>query len=154
MLHTRRAGFTLVEILIVVVILGILAAIVIPQFSRASSDATKSSLRRQVQMINNNIELYRVQHAGLFPTSDPSSPMGEGGPNDGWGALIGDNYLKEVPVNMYTGSRLLIAGSATSAAEAEKSAANGWQFLQQADRLDVFPTGFNMTTDRLSNETP
>ncbi|MHC4363321.1 MAG: type IV pilin protein, partial [Planctomycetota bacterium] len=39
-----QSGFTLVEILIVVVILGILAAIVIPQFTDASTEAKMSSL--------------------------------------------------------------------------------------------------------------
>jgi len=38
-------GFTLVEILIVVIILGILAAIVIPQFSSASNDARRSNVQ-------------------------------------------------------------------------------------------------------------
>ena len=46
--HGRKSGFTLIEILIVVIILGILAAIVIPQFSNASNDARKSSLASTV----------------------------------------------------------------------------------------------------------
>ena len=37
-----KSGFTLVEVLIVVVILGILAAVVIPQFSDASTEAKES----------------------------------------------------------------------------------------------------------------
>ena len=41
----RKKGFTLVEILIVVIILGILAAIVIPQFANASGDARTTNLR-------------------------------------------------------------------------------------------------------------
>ena len=49
--RTRRAGFTLVEILIVVIILGILAAIVIPQFTNASQDARESSLLSQLQTL-------------------------------------------------------------------------------------------------------
>lgn len=60
-------GFTLVEILIVVVILGILAAIVIPQFTRASEAANASSLASQLQTLRSQLELYQVQHSGAYP---------------------------------------------------------------------------------------
>jgi len=60
-------GFTLVEILIVVVILGILAAIVIPQFTNASETAKASSLVSQLQTIRSQLELYQVQHNGNYP---------------------------------------------------------------------------------------
>src|SRR5438309_9198865 len=58
----RKGGFTLVEILIVVINLGILAAIVIPQFTSASQDARKSSLVSQLQTIKAQTELARLQH--------------------------------------------------------------------------------------------
>ena len=60
-------GFTLVEILIVVIILGILAAIVIPQFTNASQDARKSSLTSQLQTIRSQVELYKLQHLDELP---------------------------------------------------------------------------------------
>ena len=66
--RTRKAnGFTLVEILIVVVILGILAAIVIPQFTNASETAKASNLSSQLQSIRSQLELYQVQHNGSYP---------------------------------------------------------------------------------------
>jgi prepilin-type N-terminal cleavage/methylation domain-containing protein len=57
-----KRGFTLVEILIVVVILGILAAIVIPQFTQASTEAKSNSLASDLQSLRSQIELYKVQH--------------------------------------------------------------------------------------------
>jgi len=77
-MHARKMvakGFTLVEILIVVVILGILAAIVIPQFTNASESAKASSLVSQLQTLRSQIELYRNQHGDLYPTTngDPAS---------------------------------------------------------------------------------
>ncbi len=62
-----KSGFTLVEILIVVVILGILAAIVIPQFTEASTEAKLSSLCTDLQTIRSQIELFKVQHNDVAP---------------------------------------------------------------------------------------
>jgi type II secretion system protein G len=67
--RTRKGGFTLVEILIVVIILGILAAIVIPQFTSASQDARKNSLTSQLQTLRSQIELYKLQHLDQLPTA-------------------------------------------------------------------------------------
>lgn len=64
----KNKGFTLVEILIVVVILGILAAIVIPQFTQASTDAKESSLMSNLQSIRSQIELYKIQHNDMPPS--------------------------------------------------------------------------------------
>ncbi len=62
-----KRGFTLVEILIVVVILGVLAAIIIPQFSTASSDTNLTNLRGNIQTIRAQIQLFKVQHNDLLP---------------------------------------------------------------------------------------
>jgi len=63
-----KSGFTLVEILIVVVILGILAAIVIPQFTEASTEAKVSSLATDLQTLRSQIALYKIQHNDAAPT--------------------------------------------------------------------------------------
>lgn len=65
----REKGFTLVEILIVVVILGILAAIVVPQFTNASETARASSLTTQLQSLRSQLELYQLQHNGQYPAN-------------------------------------------------------------------------------------
>ncbi|MHC4456478.1 MAG: prepilin-type N-terminal cleavage/methylation domain-containing protein [Planctomycetota bacterium] len=62
-----KSGFTLVEILIVVVILGILAAIVIPQFTGASTEAKESALVSDLQSIRSQVELYKIQHNDILP---------------------------------------------------------------------------------------
>lgn len=65
----QRSGFTLVEILIVVIILGILAAIVIPQFSEASTAAKDASLKSILQSTRAQIALYAMQHNDTYPTA-------------------------------------------------------------------------------------
>ena len=60
----RQSGFTLIEILIVVIILGILAAIVIPQFTSASDDAKLSAVKSTVSSVQAQLELYKFQTGG------------------------------------------------------------------------------------------
>jgi prepilin-type N-terminal cleavage/methylation domain-containing protein len=105
-----RHGFTLVEILIVVVILGILAAVVIPQFTNASSDASSASLRSQLHAIRSQIELYRVRHQGILP------PLGQTNDVTDWDPLVAPidepAYLQGAPYNPFTGSAGISDGEA------------------------------------------
>ena len=64
-MRNNRHAFTLVEILIVVIILGILAAIVIPSFTNASTDSRRVSLVRQLHTLRSQIQLYIVEHEAL-----------------------------------------------------------------------------------------
>ena len=93
-----RQGFTLIEILIVVVILGILAAIVIPQFTDASQEAAEANLRSQLQTIRSQIELYNVQNPGS-PFDDQVAAAGD---ETFWDPLLQGNYLQSYPLNPLT----------------------------------------------------
>jgi general secretion pathway protein G len=62
-----RDGFTLVEILVVVVILGILGAIVIPQFKPAATEAKTSQLCSDLQVMRVQIGMYKIQHNDDLP---------------------------------------------------------------------------------------
>ncbi|MBI5441886.1 MAG: prepilin-type N-terminal cleavage/methylation domain-containing protein [Deltaproteobacteria bacterium] len=62
-----QGGFTLVELLIVVVIVGILAAIVIPQFGSSTADAKTSTLQANLSEIRNAVEMYYHQHGAQYP---------------------------------------------------------------------------------------
>jgi general secretion pathway protein G len=63
----RSRGFTLIEILIVVIILGILAAIVIPKFAGATTTSRKISVKGELRQIRGAIQLYRVEHRDTLP---------------------------------------------------------------------------------------
>ena len=72
----RRSGFTLVEILIVVAILGILAAITIPAFQGHVLEARESAAKANLQILRNVIEVYAAQHDGIppgYPDDDTSA---------------------------------------------------------------------------------
>jgi general secretion pathway protein G len=60
-------GFTLVELLIVVIVLGILAAAVIPQFSGSTDEARLSTLDTDLSQLRGAIELYYHQHSSIYP---------------------------------------------------------------------------------------
>ena len=63
---SQSRGFTLVELLIVVIILAILAAIVVPQFSATTDDAKQSAYDSNLASLRAVVELYRQQH-GDYP---------------------------------------------------------------------------------------
>ena len=61
------SGFTLVELLVVVIILGVLAAIAIPQFSSNTEDAKLAALDSSLAELRNSVELYYHQHNAIYP---------------------------------------------------------------------------------------
>jgi general secretion pathway protein G len=65
----RRQAFTLVEILIVVVLLAILAAAIVPQFGASTKDAADSTGLFNLQQLRAQVELYKVEHAGVPPAT-------------------------------------------------------------------------------------
>lgn len=92
-MHNRiqKRAFTLIEILIVVVILGILAAIVIPQFSEASDDAAESSVKSTLQTVRAQLELFKFKN-GAYPGAIAALYDSANADHDG------TNYLQAAPV--------------------------------------------------------
>ena len=63
----NQSGFTLIEMLIVIIILGILAMIIIPQIAVSTGDAKVNTLRANLSTVRNAIELYYHQHDSVYP---------------------------------------------------------------------------------------
>lgn len=64
--NTHRA-FTLIEILIVVIVLGLLAAIVVPQFANTTSESIVASTQSTLSTVRAQIELFKLQHSDHYP---------------------------------------------------------------------------------------
>jgi general secretion pathway protein G len=94
---TGRA-FTLVEVLIVVVILGILAAIIIPQFASASGQAASNTTYSELQKLRRQVGVFRAR-TGALPV------LPGGGDAEAWGPLVGNSgeYMLTPPVNAWVG---------------------------------------------------
>ncbi|MBN1764298.1 MAG: prepilin-type N-terminal cleavage/methylation domain-containing protein [Sedimentisphaerales bacterium] len=73
----RIRGFTLVELLIVVVLLGLLASIVIPQFSTATVESRENMMRENLRIMRNQIGTYHIQHWDVAPGYDADGIPGE-----------------------------------------------------------------------------
>ncbi|MGD0463800.1 MAG: type II secretion system protein [Tepidisphaeraceae bacterium] len=114
MLNTRantRQAFTLVEILIVVVILGILAAIVIPQFTNASQNARESSLQSTLQTLRSQIQFYKMQHGDTLPNLVTNWDPFTGSTTYGNPAQTFGPYMQAAPVNTMNGNSNVIDGT-------------------------------------------
>ena len=60
---SSSAGFTLIEIMVVVVIIGVLGAIVVPQFMSRPDQAKVTAARTDIQAIATSLEMYRLDNA-------------------------------------------------------------------------------------------
>jgi len=117
----RNQGFTLIEILIVVIILAILASIVIPGLSNTSLEAKKNMLQENLRIMQEQIGVYRAQHwdtAPGYPGGDTTAVPTEaefvaqltnysdenGATNNAWTARFRYGfYLRKIPENPING---------------------------------------------------
>ena len=124
----RKSAFTLIEVLIVVVIMAILAATIIPQFTDSTKDAKTSTVKFNLATLRSQIQLYRAQHNGLVPgatlsqlttTTDASGTAGSGA------NFVFGPYLREIPVNPFTNAKTVTTTSEDPIATAP-GGTGGW----------------------------
>src|SRR5574342_526553 len=75
----RRRGFTLIEILVVIIVLGLLAALVGPQIFGRVSEAKTATARTQIELLGLALDNYRLDNGCRRPRS-PSAPATWRGP--------------------------------------------------------------------------
>ena len=66
---SQQKGFTLIEVLVVVVILGILAAAIAPQFLGKADDARVGVVKTNIATLDSQVQLYKTQ-TGVFPSTE------------------------------------------------------------------------------------
>jgi prepilin-type N-terminal cleavage/methylation domain-containing protein len=148
MKHSARSAFTLVEVLIVVVIMAILAATIIPQFTDSTNDAKLSTVKFNLHTMRSQIELYKAHHNGLLPSATlvelTKSTDVDGTQGTGASFPYGP-YMREIPANPFTNSSAVKSIAADPAAAGDVTAGGaGWLYnstsggiwIDHADHFD------------------
>jgi len=124
-----RSGITLIEIVVVVVVFSVLASIIVPQLTLASTEAKLTELVSTLQRVRSQIELYRIQHNNLLPgqvvsggdiiVDDFITDLTTQG-TDGCGP-----YLEEISVNVFNNLNTVTFVN-DAAAVADGTEGTGW----------------------------
>jgi type II secretion system protein G len=131
MKNVPRSAFTLIEVLIVVVIMAILAAAIVPQFTDSAKDAKSSTAQFNLSTLRSQIQTYRSQHGGSVPNATLAELLAS---TDSTGATgTGANfpygpYLREVPINPFTNSKAIKVVTNDPVQAADVTGSGGWLY--------------------------
>lgn len=133
-MRNSARGFTLIEILIVVIILGILASIVIPQFTNASTDSKTASLQTSAQTLRGAVQLYYYQHNDKLPPVDQFWTLMTAQSDANGNAYVAGTstsgpfgpYMQSIPANALNGSTAVV--DAAVAPGSQVSSACGYEY--------------------------
>lgn len=149
-------GFTLIEILIVVMVLGILAMVIVPQITVSTDDAKANTLQTNLVGMQNAVELYYYQHKNVYPgatgtdaadaavkflqqltqyTSDAGAVSGTKDATHTLGPYIKGNLLPTNPYNNKNDVTCNILEADITVAVETSAVTTGWYFYTKTGKL-------------------
>lgn len=134
-------AFTLVEILIVVAILGILAAIVLPQFQSHAQQAKEAAAKDNLRILRQQFELYAARHNGVppgYPEDNPSNPALFAAFIFGF---LRENYINALPENPFNNKVTLLMIADGEPFPAEPTGEYGWVYQPQTKTIKLDSPG-------------
>ncbi|UCC99274.1 MAG: prepilin-type N-terminal cleavage/methylation domain-containing protein [Phycisphaerales bacterium] len=155
----REKAFTLIEVILVVTILGILAAVVLPTFSDHATSAKESAAKSNLMTIRSQIELYKLQHNGVppgyvngtaasvdvltlqFVGTSTVDGVASSNPNPTSPFIYGP-YLKKIPKNPFNNlSTIAYVAEATAFSAAVDGTSSGWLYKKETGEFGINWTG-------------
>ncbi len=152
-------AFTLVEILIVVTILGILAAVVLPTLQGHTVSARESVVKDCLRTMRTQIEFYKMDHDGVPPGyvngegvpesflplhfTGTTTVTGQASPNKVPTApFLYGPYVKKLPENPYNKlSTIIYVAEATAFSDAVDGTSSGWLYKKETADFKINWTG-------------
>ena len=125
----KKSGFTLIEILVVVVILGIIAAIVVPSFSDSGTQVKTSALATDLRKVRTQIELYKFHHKDMLPAASGETNaefeqrLISQTDIDGNAGTDYGPYMQRIPINPFNNFNTVRIDGAAAGANID-----GWRF--------------------------
>jgi len=151
----KRKAFTLYEVLIVVVILGILAAVVLPTFQGQTESARESAAKDSLKTMRIQIELYKLQHEGTPPGYVNGAPttvstlqlqfigtttvIGLASPSKVPSApFLYGPYVKKLPENPFNNlTNIAYVAAGTAFSDAVNGTTSGWLYKKETAEFKI-----------------
>lgn len=137
--NKKRRGFTLVELLAVLLILGVLVGLAVPRYMESQKAARARTFAANVRQIVSALEAYRVDQAATGPAVYPNNL-----------SALTPTYFTQEPINPYTGVSMLTGTPGQSGINYVKNASTSLNYTLTIVQTDVDDLdGDNNITEKL-----